>query len=136
LKSKGAAARDIVREHGGEGVVIGTEIEPTKARVANANIADAGFGDFVEVRVGDARETLKQAGGPSISCCSTAGSRWPVMDVVAPQLRVGAMVVCDNVQIYEREYAAYTELVRNPRNGFRSVMLSHEGGLEISIKLA
>jgi hypothetical protein len=46
------------------------------------------------------------------------------------------MVVCDNVQLYEREYAAYTALVRDPRNGFRSVMLSHEGGLEISIKLA
>ena len=60
----------------------------------------------------------------------------PVMDVVAPQLRPGAIVVCDNVQIYEREYAAYTALVRDPRNGFRSVMLSHEGGLEISIKLA
>jgi len=44
-------------------------------------------------------------------------------------------VVCDNVQNYEREYADYTAFVRDPRNGFRSVMLSHEGGLEISVKL-
>src|SRR5438270_9610446 len=54
-----AAVRDTVRDHGGEGIVIGTEIEPTKAKVANANLADAGLGSFVEVRVGDARETLK-----------------------------------------------------------------------------
>src|SRR5882724_7763837 len=38
-----AAVRDTVRDQGGEGVVIGTEIEPTKARVANANLADAGL---------------------------------------------------------------------------------------------
>jgi predicted O-methyltransferase YrrM len=133
-----AAVRDTVRDHGGAGVVIGTEIEPTKAEIARANIADAGLADFVEVRVGDARETLKQAGGPVdfLLLDSWIPLVRPVMDVVAPQLRVGAMVVCDNVQLYEREYAAYTALVRDPRNGFRSVMLAHEGGLEISIKLA
>jgi predicted O-methyltransferase YrrM len=132
-----AAVRDTVREHGGEGVVIGTEIEPAKARVANVTIADAGLADFVDLRVGDARETLKQAGGPVdfLLLDSWIPLVRPVVDVVGPQLRVGAMVVCDNVQLYEREYAAYTELVRNPKNGFRSVMLSHEGGLEISIKL-
>jgi hypothetical protein len=37
--------------------------------------------------------------------------------------------------MYEKEYADYTALVRNPANGFRSVLLAHEGGLEISIKL-
>ena len=132
-----AAVRDTVREHGGEGVVIGIEIEPTKAKVANANIADAGLADFVDLRVGDARETLKQVGGPVdfLLLDSWIPLVRPVIDVVAPQLRAGAMVVCDNVQLYEREYAAYTELVRNPKNGFRSVMLSHAGGLEISIKL-
>ena len=52
----------------------------------------------------------------------------PVMDVVAPQLRPGAMVVCDNVQLYAKEYADFIALARNPANGFRSVMLSHEGG--------
>src|SRR6185436_17769921 len=38
-----AAVRDTVREDGGSGLVIGTEIEPTKASVANANLADAGL---------------------------------------------------------------------------------------------
>ncbi len=132
-----AAVRDTVRDHGGEGIVIGTEIEPTKAKVARANLADAGLGAFVEVRVGDARETLKNVGGPVdfLLLDSWIPLVRPVIDVVAPQLRPGAMIVCDNVQMYEKEYADYTAFVRNPKNGFRSVLLSHEGGLEISIKL-
>ena len=132
-----AAVRDTVRDHGGEGIVIGTEIEPTKAKVANANLADAGLDKFVEVRVGDARATLKNVGGPVdfLLLDSWIPLVRPVIDVVAPQLRPGAMIVCDNVQMYEKEYADYTAFVRNPKNGFRSVLLSHEGGLEISIKL-
>ena len=132
-----AAVRDTVREDGGEGIVVGTEIEPTKAKVANANLADAGLGQFVEVRVGDARETLRNAGGPVdfLLLDSWIPLVRPVIDVVAPQLRPGAIVVCDNVQMYEPEYADYTSFVRNPDNGFRSVLLSHEGGLEISVKL-
>lgn len=132
-----AAVRDTVHERGGEGIVIGTEIEPSKAKIAAANIADAGLDPFVEVRVGDARETLKSAGGPVdfLLLDSWIPLVRPVMDVMAPQLRPGAIVLCDNVERYEREYSDYTSLVRDPKNGFRSVLLSHQGGLEISIKL-
>jgi predicted O-methyltransferase YrrM len=132
-----AAVRDTVRERGGEGVVIGSEIEPTKAAVATANIAEAGLEAFVRVRVGDARETLRDAGGPVdfLLLDSWIPLVRPVFDVVAPQLRPGAIVLCDNVEIYEKEYADYTSFVRNPANGFRSVRLSHQGGLEISVKL-
>jgi len=132
------AVRDTVRADGGNGVVIGSEIEPTKARVANTNLAEAGLAGFVDIRVGDARQTLKDAGGPVdfLLLDSWIPLVRPVMDTVAPQLRPGAIVVCDNVQMYEREYADYTSFVRDPNNGFRSVMLSHEGGLEISLKLS
>jgi predicted O-methyltransferase YrrM len=132
-----AAVRDTVREDGGQGIVIGTEVEPSKAKVAVANLADAGLADFVEVRVGDARETLRNAGGPVdfLLLDSWIPLVRPVMDVMASQLRQGAIVVCDNVELFEREYADYTSFVRDPRNGFRSVLLSHEGGLEISVKL-
>jgi predicted O-methyltransferase YrrM len=132
-----AAVRDTVRERGGEGIVIGTEIEPSKAEIAVANIAEAGLDPFVEVRVGDARETLKDAGGPVdfLLLDSWIPLVRPVMDVMMPQLRRGAMVLCDNVEVYEREYSDYTSFVRDPKNGFRSVLLSHQGGLEISIKL-
>src|SRR5262249_8524930 len=97
------AVRDTVRAEGGQGTVIGTEIEPTKAEVATKNIAEAGLKQLVDLRVGDARQTLKDAGGPVdfVLLDSWIPLVRPVMDVVAPQMRVGAMVVCDNVQIYE-----------------------------------
>jgi len=131
------AVRDTVREQGGTGLVIGTEIEPSKAKVAVANLADAGLADFVDIRVGDARETLRNAGGPVdfLLLDSWIPLVRPIMDVMASQLRQGAIVVCDNVELFEREYSDYTSFVRNPSNGFRSVLLSHEGGLEISVKL-
>src|SRR5262245_17493897 len=50
-----AAIRDTVQEDGGSGIVIGTEIEPNKAKVAVANLTDAGLAEFVDVRIGDAR---------------------------------------------------------------------------------
>src|SRR5215470_391081 len=133
-----AAVRDTVRIEGGHGQVIGTEIEPTKAKVAAANLDDAGLGTLVDIRVGDARETLRNAGGPVdfLLLDSWIPLVRPVMDVMASQLRQGAIVVCDNVALFEREYADYTSFVRDPGNGFRSVLLSHEGGLEISVKLA
>jgi len=132
-----AAVRDTVREQGGEGIVVGTEIEPSKAEVAAANITEAGLSPFVEVRVGDARETLKEAGGPVdfLLLDSWIPLVRPVMEVMAAQLRPGAIVLCDNVERYEREYSDYTSFVRDPKHGFRSVLLSHQGGLELSIKL-
>jgi predicted O-methyltransferase YrrM len=132
-----AAVRDNVRERGGEGLVISTEIEPTKASLANANLRDAGLDDYVDVRVGDARETLKHLGTAVdfLLLDSWIPLVRPVIDVMAPQLRPGAIVLCDNVERYEKEYAQYTAFVRDPGNGFRSVLLSHQGGLELSVKL-
>jgi predicted O-methyltransferase YrrM len=132
-----ATVRDNVRDHGGDGVVIGTEIEPTKAAVATANLAEAGLADLLDLRVGDARETLKDLRGPIdfLLLDSWIPLVCPVFDVVAPRLRPGAMILCDNVERYQREYSAYTSAVRDPKNGFRSVLLSHQGGIEISVKL-
>jgi protein-L-isoaspartate O-methyltransferase len=47
-----------LRDNGG-GRLIGTELESEKAQRARQNLADAGLSDLVEIRVGDALETLK-----------------------------------------------------------------------------
>ena len=59
-----AAVRDNVKASGGDGLVIGTEYEPDKARAARANFSAAGLTDFIELREGDLRETLKDLQGP------------------------------------------------------------------------
>src|SRR5437867_1026236 len=59
-----AAVRDNVRAAGGEGVVIGTEYESSKARAARANFAAARLSGFIDLRAGDLRETLVDLDGP------------------------------------------------------------------------
>src|ERR1700749_490662 len=53
-----------IRDNGGDGVVIGTELEPTKAGIARKNFEEAGLSRQINLREGDALETLKDCGGP------------------------------------------------------------------------
>src|SRR4029453_10599669 len=53
-----AAARD----EGGP--VMGSEPDPGKQRAATAHLAEAGLSAFAEVRLGDARETLRDVESP------------------------------------------------------------------------
>jgi predicted O-methyltransferase YrrM len=123
-----------VRDNGG-GRVVGAEIVPEKIAVARQNLEAAGLSEFVEVRMGDARETLRDVGG-EIDFALIDG--WPgerepslsleVMRIVAPQLRPRAMVLNDNAE------ADYLAFVRDPANGFRSVTLPLKGGTELSVR--
>lgn len=58
-----AAVRDNVQAFGGDGVVIATEYEASKAGAARAHFAQAGVSSFVDLREGDLRATLKQISG-------------------------------------------------------------------------
>ena len=59
-----AAVRDNVQTSGGDGLVIGTEYEPEKARAAREHFEEAGLSDFIDLREGDLRETLQVIEGP------------------------------------------------------------------------
>lgn len=59
-----AAVRDNLRAGGGDGVVIGTEYEPEKAKAARKHFEQAGLSRFIDLREGDLRETLRQIDGP------------------------------------------------------------------------
>ncbi len=132
-----AAVRDNVMDGGGAGVVIGTENEPSKVIAAPANLAAAGLAEFTEIREGDALETLKDAGGPVdfLLVDSWIPLARLVLELMGPQLRLGALVVCDNVAQYQRAYRDYLDYIRNPVNGFRSVMLTDKGGFELSVRV-
>jgi predicted O-methyltransferase YrrM len=123
-----------VRDNGG-GRVIGAEIVLAKIATAHQNLAAAGLSDFVEIRAGDARATLRDLGGATDFALIDGwpGEQQPslsleVMRVVAPQLRPGALVLNDNA---ESDYLAF---VRDPANGFRSMTLPLKGGTELSVK--
>lgn len=125
-----------VRDQGG-GVVIGTELEPTKAARAREHFAQAGVSDLIDLREGDALETLKDCGGPVDFLLIDGWPRLarPVLELMAPQLRSGAIVICDNVGHFPREFADYLSFVRDPANGFASSLLPLRSGTEMSVRL-
>jgi predicted O-methyltransferase YrrM len=125
-----------VRDNGGDRV-IGTELVPEKARRAQANLEEAGLASFAEIRVGDARETLRADLG-EVDFMLNDGSPLPALDVlklVAPALRPGAVVVTDNVGIFKADYRDYVAYVRNPRHGFASMTMPFRSGAEYSVRL-
>jgi predicted O-methyltransferase YrrM len=131
-----AAVRDNLRESGGSGVVIGTEHEPEKAAVARANFAAANLSVYIELRQGDLRETLKQVDGPIdfMLIDIWTAMALPALALVAPHLREGAVVVCDNTTQFRAGYREYFEFIADPVNGFSTMTLPFTGGLEFTIR--
>lgn len=123
-----------VRDNGG-GLVLGAEIVEAKAERARRSLEEAELETYVEIRVGDARETFADVGGPIdlllVDCMGwtppTLGRA--IIELMSPQLRPGAIVVNDNG---EEDYLAY---VRDPANGFRSLSLPLKGSTEVSVYL-
>jgi predicted O-methyltransferase YrrM len=120
----------------GTGVVIGAEIEPEKARQAREHFDRAGVADLIELREGDALETLRDCGGPVDFLLVDGFPQFarPIIELMAPQLRSGALVVCDNAGHFPKGMADYLDFVRRPSNGFVSTLLPLRGGTELSIK--
>ncbi|HXI90259.1 MAG TPA: class I SAM-dependent methyltransferase [Blastocatellia bacterium] len=131
-----AAVRDNLRLYGGEGMVIGTEYEPKKAKAARAHFAEAGLSGFVELREGDLRQTLVKVGAPvdfMLIDTWTPMAR-PALELVAPYLRDGAVVIADNTSQFPDAYRDYFEFVNDPANRFRTMTLPFEGGLEFTVR--
>jgi predicted O-methyltransferase YrrM len=131
-----AAVRDNLAVHGGEGVVIGTEYEPDKAAAARALFAETGLGGLIDLREGDLRETLKDLSGPIgfVLMDIWIPMVMPAIELVAPRMRLGAVIVADNTAQVFNDYGPYFQYLA--AHGFRTLTLPFEGGLEMSVKLA
>ncbi len=131
-----AAVRDNLRASGGAGVVIGTEYEPAKAAAARANFAAAGLAEFIDLREGDLRQTLRHVGGPVDLMLVDI---WipmarPALELVLPQLRPGAAVICDNTEAHRDEYRDYFDLIHDQGGRLRTMTLPFRGGLELTVR--
>jgi predicted O-methyltransferase YrrM len=125
-----------VRDNGG-GMVIGSELVPAKVDAARRNLAEAGLADYADIRSGDARQTLRDLGGP-VDFVLIDG--WPldhgpslarqVIEIVAPQVRTGGYVMNDNAE------PDFLDFIRDPANGFLSVTLPLKSGTELCVKVA
>jgi predicted O-methyltransferase YrrM len=139
-----AAVRDNLRQEanglhgpaGPSGIVIGTEYEAEKAKVARGHFAEAGLADLIDLREGDLRETLVDVEGPvdfMLIDIWTPMAR-PAISLIAPHLREGAVVICDNTLQFHGAYREYFDFVHDPRNGLRTMTLPFEGGLEFTVR--
>jgi predicted O-methyltransferase YrrM len=113
---------------GGGGHLIGSELEPTKANRARENLAAADLADLVEIRVGDALETLKDGIDGDVDLVFLDGTfslYLPVLKLLEPHLRDGAFVIGDNAL---EQSPGYLDYVRNPRNDYLSLALPFDAG--------
>ncbi|MBN6732547.1 O-methyltransferase [Burkholderia multivorans] len=120
-----------LRDNGG-GRLIGSEFEPSKVAKARAHLAAAGVADLVEIREGDALQTLAGDLPESIDLLLLDGAKAlynDVLDLVESRLRAGALIVADNAD-YCPDYLAR---VRDPRNGYLSVPFGAD--VELSMRL-
>ena len=127
---------DAVRANGG-GVVIGTEYEAAKAANARRTFAEAGVADLIDLREGDLRETLKVIEGPVdfvLMDIWTEMAR-PAIELIAPHLRPGAVVVADNTAQFRHAYRHFFEFVTDPANGLKTMTLPFDNGLEMVVKV-
>jgi predicted O-methyltransferase YrrM len=122
-----------VRDAGVDGLVIGTELVPEKAANARANLAAAGLSAHLEIREGDARETLRDLDGP-IDLLLLDG--WPslafeILQLVEPKLANGAIVVVDNVAQFGFDLRPVVE--RLSRAPYRSTRLPFRSGTLVGV---
>jgi predicted O-methyltransferase YrrM len=123
-----------VRDAGG-GRLIATELDPMKAEQAGRNFRASGLSDVIDLRVGDAFETLKSGIGGSIDLLLLDGWKeayLPMLKFLEPQLSPGALVVADDLAIAPDALAPYLDYVRDPGNGYVSVELPLGDRIELS----
>lgn len=128
-----------VRDNGG-GQVIGTELQPDKVRSARENFVSAGLDDIVDLRLGDALETLKDLPEP-VDVLLLDGwptLRLPVLGLVEPCLRPGSLVICDDIdlEISRDLNKEFLDHVNDPASGYLSVRLPVHMGVQLCLKLS
>jgi hypothetical protein len=113
------------------------ELDPRNVAAARAHFAEAGLEALVDLREGDLRETLKEIEAPVDFVLMDVWTEMvrPALELVAPRLRAGAVVVCDNTRQFREAYRDYFDFVNDPARGFKTATLPFEGGLEFTVKL-
>jgi predicted O-methyltransferase YrrM len=123
-----AALRDNCGGH-----LITTEFEPSKVARARHNLAAGGLNDLVEIREGDAVQTLNAGLPQTIDIVLLDGAKalYPeILNLVENRLRPGAFIVADNAD----DSPDYLARVRSQANGYMSTPFA--GDVELSMRIS
>ena len=121
-----------LRDNGG-GRLITTEFEPSKVERAREHLTAAGLLDLVEIREGDALQTLAQDLPTTLDLVLLDGAKGlyaDILDLIEGSLRPGTLVLADDAEMCP-------DYVRRVRGDDRNYMsLSVSGDVELSIRLS
>jgi predicted O-methyltransferase YrrM len=122
----------------GDGRVITTELHSGKAQRARENLRAAGLLDYVDLREGDALETLRDViGGVTFLFLDGWKKLYlPVLKLLESALEPGALVAADDLDLFPEVHKPYLAYVRNPANGYVSVEVPIGDRLELSVRTA
>ena len=128
---RAAALRDA-----GGGRPITTELSAAKAGAAAVNITQAGLDDVVELRMGDALDTLAglDVGVDLLFLDGSNDLYRGVLELMAPRLAPGALVVAD-LSTGDPELERYRAHMLDPGSGYVSVQVPLDDGVVISTRV-
>jgi predicted O-methyltransferase YrrM len=121
-----------LRDNGG-GRLIASEFERSKVARARDNLTAGGLIDLVEIREGDALQTLSVDLPETVDLLLLDGAKalYPdILSLVESRLRPGAFIVADNVE-YSPDYLAR---VRSPAKGYMSTPFGED--VELSMRIS
>jgi predicted O-methyltransferase YrrM len=120
----------------GDGTVITTELHPSKAATARGYFERAGLLDVIDLRVGDALQTLKdvRSGVSFVFLDGWKDIYLPVLHLLEPALAPGALIVADDLNLFPDALAPYLAYVRQPANGYVSVTVPIGDAMELSVR--
>jgi len=119
-----------LRDNGG-GRLITTEFEPSKVARARGHLTEGGLIDLVEIRQGDALQSLSIDLPETIDLLLLDGAKslYPdILSLVESRLRPGALIVADNAD----HSPEYLERVRSSGGGYISVPFAED--VELSMR--
>lgn len=121
------------------GKLITIEVDETRYKEAISNFEKAGLSDYVDARLGDAHELVRELKGPFDFVFSDADKQWYTnyFKEVSPKLKVGGCFTAHNVRPANRrgmpgtkEYLQYVQSLDN----YTTNVDNSGGGLAISYK--
>jgi predicted O-methyltransferase YrrM len=121
-----------LRDNGG-GRLITSEFEPSKAARARDNLRAGGVLDLVEIREGDALETLAHDLPEAIDLVLLDGAKAlysEILGLVESRLGPGALIIADNADMSPD----YLKRVRSPDSGYLCVPFGED--VELSMRVA
>ncbi len=121
-----------LRDNGG-GRLITTEFEPSKVARARDNLTAGGVIDLVQIREGDALQTLSVDLPETVDLLLLDGAKalYPeILSLLQSRLKAGALIIADNAN-YCPEYLA---CVRPPAKGYISTPFGED--VELSMRVS